>query len=192
MMIAGIVRMVLSAPAMLGGEDRPARLDGRERSGRRPRPQAFIAPPSEMAPGLCWLCGGAVKSGSQICLHCGAAQAPAPPGESTTSRLSGFDPDASHLSSYIPSASEPARPTPRREPERPTPRREPARPTPRREPARPTPQRELQQDSNRGQRPPPKAVWRPAADADEGWEQPYDDEADWDAPPARRPRRGRR
>src|SRR5260370_1175644 len=74
----------------------------------------------------------------------------------------------------------------------PPPRRGPGGPPPRREPARPAPQRELQQDSNRGQRPPPKAVWRPAADADEGWEQPYDDEADWDAPPARRPRRGRR
>src|SRR5260370_32341302 len=59
MMIAGIVRMVLSAPAMLGGEDRPARLDGRERSGRRPRPQPFLPPPPAIAPGLCWLSGGA-------------------------------------------------------------------------------------------------------------------------------------
>lgn len=166
LVIVGLIRMVISVPSLLFG-------DGDMASHRRFRtvmPQPYVAPPNEMPLGRCWMCGGKVKRRQVICLHCGAAQPPTAPDESETSRLSGYDPTAGDLVTFLPSdgpaAGSPYSPAPY-----------PSSPYPAVAPGPP-------QAGRTGQRrapppPPPQGtVWRPPPEA----------QGDWAELPAKRPR----
>jgi hypothetical protein len=130
--------------------------------------QPYVAPPNEMPLGRCWMCGGKVKHGNVICLHCGAAQPPTAPGESETSRLSGYDPNAGELVTFLPSdGPESASPYP-------------SAPYPAVNPGG-YPTRERAGQWNARMPPPapaPGSVWRPEPESD----------GDWDDAPAKRPR----
>jgi hypothetical protein len=86
--IGGIVRMMSSAHAVL-------RVAGGRRYGppgkSLPIIPSFVAPPSEMPPGLCWQCGGTVKPDRFICLHCGASLPAIEQAPSEMAQLVGFD-----------------------------------------------------------------------------------------------------
>ena len=96
--IAGIVRMISSTDAVF--ESSRGRRYGAHGDALPPVPMSFVAPPSEMPPGLCWQCGATVKPDRPICMHCGASQPTAAPQPSQTAQLAGFEPDVS--SSVIP------------------------------------------------------------------------------------------
>ncbi len=115
LIIGGLIRMVVSAPALFsGGSGAPGRTRATGARGPvtgAPGPMPFVAPPTQMRPGYCWMCGGKVRRGNVMCLHCGAAQ-PSLGGsaqESEVAHLSGFDPSGS--SSAIPSAPYPQYPS---------------------------------------------------------------------------------
>lgn len=86
--IGGIVRMMSSADAVL-----TASVARRHRPGATGLPGVpnFVAPPSEMPPGLCWQCGGRVRPDRVICLHCGASQPVAAPTPSQMAQAAGFE-----------------------------------------------------------------------------------------------------
>jgi hypothetical protein len=96
--IAGIVRMISSTDAVLDASR--GRRFGAHGDALSPVPMSFVAPPSEMPPGLCWQCGATVKPDRLICMHCGASLPAAAPQPSQAAQLSGFDADVS--SSAIP------------------------------------------------------------------------------------------
>jgi hypothetical protein len=89
LIIGGLVRMALSATSLFSGSERG-------RSAVLPLiPGGFVAPPSEVSPGLCWQCGAKVKPDRLICLRCGATQPVSPPEPSAIAQLVGFDTDTS-------------------------------------------------------------------------------------------------
>jgi hypothetical protein len=155
LILFGIVRMVISLPGLFFSDG-----DGAPRRRLGPRlAQAYVAPPNEMPLGRCWMCGGKVKHGNVICLHCGAAQPPSAPEESETSRLSGFDPTAGEMISFLPSEA-PAGANPY-----------PSTPHPAVGPGMyPPPQRQGQWNT---QMPPPRpargGVWRPEPGSEDEW-----------------------
>ncbi|HEV2238903.1 MAG TPA: hypothetical protein VGR57_19750 [Ktedonobacterales bacterium] len=164
LILFGIVRMAISVPSLFFG-------DGDSPSRRRLGPrlaQAYVAPPNEMPLGRCWMCGGTVKPGNVICLHCGAAQPPSAREESEMSRLSGYDPTAGQLVTFLPSeAPDAANPYPSAPHQAVTPGSYPYQ-----QPA---------SQWNTPMGPPPGApggVWRPEPGS----------EGDWDEAPAKRPR----
>jgi hypothetical protein len=162
LIVVGIIRMATSVPSLIFGDGDGER---RVRPGRR-MAQAYVAPPSQMPQGLCWMCGGKVRSGNSICLHCGAAQPATARDESETSRLSGYDPNAGELITFLPSDG-PAAATPY-----------PSAPYPVVTPGGP-PSGYSGQRGARVPQPPqaPGGVWRPAPE-----------EMDWDDEPEKKPR----
>jgi hypothetical protein len=99
LVIVGLIRMVISIPALIFGD---GDMGSARRSGRV-MAQPYVAPPSEIAQGLCWMCGGKVRRGNLICLHCGAAQPGVGPDESEAARMAGYDPTAGELVTFLPS-----------------------------------------------------------------------------------------
>jgi hypothetical protein len=164
LIFVGLIRIVLSVPALLFGDGD----SGRPAHYRRVLAQPYVAPPNEMPLGRCWMCGGKVRRGNLICLHCGAAQPPTAPGESETSRLSGYDPNAGDLVTFLPSDG----------PESSSPY--PSAPYPAVNPGGyPTPERAGQWNARMPPpAPAPGSVWRPEPESD----------GDWDEAPAKRPR----
>jgi hypothetical protein len=103
LIVGGLIRMVLSAPALLSSFHRAgAGASLGAQSGATPIAPlpSYFAPPAEMPPGYCWQCGGKVKPGYAICLHCGASQAAVEPGPSEAAKLSGFDASTTGVPSY--------------------------------------------------------------------------------------------
>jgi hypothetical protein len=163
LILFGIIRMAISVPSLLFGNG--------NRGSRRLGPrlaQAYVAPPNEMPLGRCWMCGGQVKRGSVICLHCGAAQPPTAPEESQTSRISGYDPTAGELVTFLPSDG-PAGSIPY-----------PSSPYQTVNPGNYPPQQPASPWDTQVPPPPgqPGGVWRPEPGSD----------GDWDAEGAKRPR----
>lgn len=111
LIVGGLIRMVLSAPALLSSFHRAgagAPLGAQLGTTPIAPLPSYFAPPAEMPPGYCWQCGGKVKPGYAICLHCGATQASVEPGPSEASKLSGFDASTTGVPSYddpIPAAT---------------------------------------------------------------------------------------
>jgi hypothetical protein len=157
LVIVGLVRMVVSIPALIFG-------DGEMGSARHRGPgmaQPYVAPPSEIAQGLCWMCGGKVRRGSLICLHCGAAQPGVAPDESEAARMSGYDPTAGELVTFLPSDG-PVAGSPY-----------PSAAYPAVAPYPPAqPQRAGQWNTQLPPPPPPQGeVWRPTREGEDGWGQ---------------------
>jgi hypothetical protein len=109
LMIGGVIRMVTAAPSLLSGHRETKRdvgplfgphgTPGQVVSG--PILPSFMALPTEMPPGVCWQCGGNVKPGRVMCLHCGATLPVSGEQElSSAAQLAGFNPNIS--SSAIP------------------------------------------------------------------------------------------
>jgi hypothetical protein len=166
LIIAGIIRMATAVPSLMFGD---GDVEQRRRRGRR-MAQAYVAPPSQMPQGLCWMCGGKVRRGNSICLHCGAAQPAAARDETETSRLSGYDPNAGELITFLPSDG-PAAATPY-----------PSAPYPVATPGGPPPGYGSQWGPQVPQPPQaPGGVWRPAPE-----------EMNWNDEPEKRPRWRRR
>jgi hypothetical protein len=166
LVLYGIIRMAFGYPAMVGMVGGDSALRRRNLGPRLAQP--YVAPPNEMPLGRCWMCGGKVKRGNVICLHCGAAQPPTAPGESETSRLSGYDPNAGDLVTFLPSDG----------PESSSPY--PSAPYPAVNPGGyPTPGRASPWNARKPPpAPAPGSVWRPEPDSD----------GDWDEAPAKRQR----
>jgi hypothetical protein len=156
LIVVGLIRMAVSIPSLIFGD---GDLGGQRRFGRV-MSQPYVATPSETPQGLCWMCGGKVRRGNLICLHCGAAQPATAPDESEAARIAGYDPTAGDLVTFLPSDG-PSAGAPY--PSSPYPAVAPGAPPP--------PQRVAQRNAQPPQS--SRTVWRPAPESEVGW----DDEA---------------
>jgi hypothetical protein len=113
LIIGGIVRMILSASTLRssghtgyrGSRPYMTGVPGYQTGG--PPILPYGASPTQAVPGHCWLCGGKVKRGSSICLHCGASLGTPQQQESEVAQMAGYS-----MSSSMVAVPSPRPPTP--------------------------------------------------------------------------------